>query len=113
MKYLYSFVFQLIDLKLTRNLSIMGLSLLTGQVLPHHIEISPIRTGNADWDQIINMLLSIKMLVGGVVAVILDNSVPGATLRQRGLKQHDDAEKQEKLEDLEDDGYAFPKCVNR
>uniref|UniRef100_A0A158PBI8 Si:dkey-106n21.1 n=1 Tax=Angiostrongylus cantonensis TaxID=6313 RepID=A0A158PBI8_ANGCA len=35
---------QLIDLKLTRNLSIIGLSLIIGLVLPLHIEKSPLNT---------------------------------------------------------------------
>ncbi|ETN84156.1 hypothetical protein NECAME_17227 [Necator americanus] len=88
---------QLIDLKLTRNLSILGLSLMIG---------------NKEWDQIVNMLLSIKMLVGGVVAVVLDNTVPGATLRQRGLQSLEEDEKIT-IEQQEEDGYAFPECVNR
>uniref|UniRef100_A0A0N4X9P8 SLC41A1 n=1 Tax=Haemonchus placei TaxID=6290 RepID=A0A0N4X9P8_HAEPC len=67
----------LVDLKLTRNLSILGLSMMAGLVLPLHLERSPFNSGNQEWDQIVNMLLSIKMLVGGVVAVILDNTVPG------------------------------------
>ncbi|VDO87977.1 unnamed protein product [Heligmosomoides polygyrus] len=103
---------QLIDLKLTRNLSILGLSLMIGLILPLHLERSPFRSGNPEWDQIVNMLLSIKMLVGGVVAVILDNTVPGATLRQRGL--HVAEEDDETIQaGGEEDGYAFPEWINR
>ncbi|KJH42358.1 putative permease [Dictyocaulus viviparus] len=36
---------KLIDLKLTRNLSIIGLSLIIGLVVPLHLERSPIRSG--------------------------------------------------------------------
>ncbi|KAL6739636.1 hypothetical protein Aduo_013068 [Ancylostoma duodenale] len=104
---------QLIDLKLTRNLSILGLSLMIGLIVPLHLERSPFRSGNKEWDQIINMLLSIKMLVGGVVAVILDNTVPGATLRQRGLHVLDEDEKKNTIEEEDEDGYAFPECINR
>ncbi|EPB73497.1 putative permease [Ancylostoma ceylanicum] len=104
---------QLIDLKLTRNLSILGLSLMIGLIVPLHLERSPFRSGNKEWDQIINMLLSIKMLVGGVVAVILDNTVPGATLRQRGLQALDEDEKKNTIEQEDEDGYAFPECINR
>ncbi|KAK6748099.1 hypothetical protein RB195_000992 [Necator americanus] len=103
---------QLIDLKLTRNLSILGLSLMIGLIVPLHFERSPFISGNKEWDQIVNMLLSIKMLVGGVVAVVLDNTVPGATLRQRGLQSLEEDEKIT-IEQQEEDGYAFPECVNR
>ncbi|WKY05032.1 hypothetical protein Q1695_005777 [Nippostrongylus brasiliensis] len=102
---------QLIDLKLTRNLSILGLSLMIGLILPLHLERSPFNSGNQEWDQIVNMLLSIKMLVGGVVAVILDNTVPGATLRQRGLQVSDNYDVKQLTDD--NDGYAFPAWTNR
>ncbi|KHJ75815.1 hypothetical protein OESDEN_24567 [Oesophagostomum dentatum] len=104
---------QLIDLKLTRNLSILGLSVMIGLIVPLHLERSPFRSGSTEWDQIVNMLLSIKMLVGGVVAVVLDNTVPGATLQQRGLQTHYEDEKKESYLDLSDDGYAFPEYINR
>ncbi|KAJ1357555.1 hypothetical protein KIN20_015729 [Parelaphostrongylus tenuis] len=103
---------QLIDLNLTRNLSIIGLSVIMGLVVPFHIERSPFRTGHPDWDQIVNMLLSIKMLVGGAVALILDNTVPGATARQRGLHPLDEMDKSD-IDELDDDGYAFPEYINR
>ncbi|KAK5972454.1 hypothetical protein GCK32_009906 [Trichostrongylus colubriformis] len=102
---------QLIDLKLTRNLSILGLSLMAGLILPLHLERSPFNSGNQELDQVVNMLLSIKMLVGGVVAVILDNTVPGATQRQRGLQGYDQYFDEKQIDD--EDGYAFPEWMNR
>ncbi|XGW31026.1 hypothetical protein V3C99_009746 [Haemonchus contortus] len=103
---------KLVDLKLTRNLSILGLSMMAGLVLPLHLERSPFDSGNQEWDQIVNMLLSIKMLVGGVVAVILDNTVPGATLQQRGLLQGSDGyHGEENIDD--EDAYTFPKWTSR
>lgn len=67
----------MIDLNLCRNLSIMGLSLLLGLIVPLHFEKHPVNTGHFEIDHILNMLLNIKMLVGGVVATFLDNTVPG------------------------------------
>ena len=45
--------FQLIDLSLTRNLSIMGLSIIIGLTVPTHIEKNPIHTGNKDFDEVL------------------------------------------------------------
>ena len=73
---------QLVDLSKSRNLSIIGLSLMIGLIVPRHVDKSPISFGiNGQLDDIANMLLSIKMLVGGMVAVFLDNTVPGESRR--------------------------------
>uniref|UniRef100_A0A1I7SZK2 Sulfate_transp domain-containing protein n=1 Tax=Caenorhabditis tropicalis TaxID=1561998 RepID=A0A1I7SZK2_9PELO len=79
---------QMIDLKLCRNLSIMGLSLLLGLIIPLHFEKHPVDTGHFEIDNILNMLLNIKMLVGGLIVTFLDNTVPGATRAQRGFRDH-------------------------
>lgn len=50
---------------------------MIGLVVPRHLEREPLRTGNSNLDDVLNMLLSIKMLVGGIVAAFLDNTVPG------------------------------------
>ena len=34
-------------------------------------------TGSSDWDQVITIFLSTGMFVGGVIAFILDNLIPG------------------------------------
>ncbi|GMT26119.1 hypothetical protein PFISCL1PPCAC_17416, partial [Pristionchus fissidentatus] len=100
---------QIIDLKITRNIATLGISLLLGMVIPAHFEKNPIRTGNQTLDGTLNMLLTIKMLIGGGIAFILDNTVPGATAAQRGL--HDDVIDSTDFQD--EDGYSFPDCVNR
>lgn len=69
--------FQSVDLRLSRNLSIMGLSVLAGMTIPQHFELHPIKTGNKTADDIFNMLLGIRMLVGGLIAFVLDNVVGG------------------------------------
>ncbi|CAJ0580275.1 unnamed protein product, partial [Mesorhabditis spiculigera] len=76
---------RVVNLLLTRNLAIMGFALLAGMVVPLHFENHPIDTGNQTLDQVLNMLLSIKMLVGGLLAFSLDNLMPGATRADRGL----------------------------
>lgn len=41
-------------------------------------------TGSPEFDQIISVLLKTSMAVGGIVAIILDNTIPG-TDEERGL----------------------------
>ncbi|XP_067657396.1 solute carrier family 23 member 1-like [Haliotis asinina] len=77
---------QYVDLNSSRNLAIIGVSLLLGLMLPHWVEKTPdgIQTGNEDADRIIEVLLSNPCFVGGVIACFLDNTVPGTT-EERGL----------------------------
>ncbi|PIC33216.1 hypothetical protein B9Z55_013277 [Caenorhabditis nigoni] len=115
---------QMIDLKLCRNLSIMGLSLLLGMIVPLHFEKHPVDTGHFEIDNVLNMLLNIKMLVGGMVATFLDNTVPGATRAQRGFRDHlrgvsseSDVSTSTSSESIEvlssSDAYTFPETIQR
>ncbi|ULT94299.1 hypothetical protein L3Y34_003642 [Caenorhabditis briggsae] len=114
---------QMIDLKLCRNLSIMGLSLLLGMIVPLHFEKHPVDTGYFEIDNVLNMLLNIKMLVGGMVATFLDNTVPGATRAQRGFRDYlrvsseSDVSTSTSSESIEvlssSDAYTFPEAIQR
>ncbi|VDM53120.1 unnamed protein product [Angiostrongylus costaricensis] len=69
---------QLIDLKLTRNLSIIGLSLITGLVLPLHIEKSPLNTAQplkflAHFVDLVNILFR-RNLVIRIKEVVMDST---------------------------------------
>lgn len=77
---------QHVDLKSTRNLAIIGISLLLGLMLPYWKEQNQdgIGTGSKDADRILGIMLSNPVFVGGVLACFLDNTVPG-TLEERGL----------------------------
>ncbi|KAK7508622.1 hypothetical protein BaRGS_00000188 [Batillaria attramentaria] len=77
---------QHVDLKSTRNLAIIGISLLLGLMMPYWVEQNPdgIQTGNQDVNRIIGIVLSNPVFVGGVLACFMDNTVPG-TLKERGL----------------------------
>jgi nucleobase transporter 1/2 len=68
---------QSVDLKLSRNLTIMGLAVILGMAIPDFFSKHPIRTGVAELDQMFNILLNIQMFIGGVIAFILDNTVGG------------------------------------
>lgn len=58
-------------------MNIIGLSLFLGFAVPDYFEKNPVATGVKDVDQMLNVLLTLKMFVGGVVAFILDNVCPG------------------------------------
>ncbi|XP_074658861.1 solute carrier family 23 member 1-like [Tubulanus polymorphus] len=77
---------QFIDLNSTRNLFILGFSLMFGIALPQWMksQTNPINTGNEVIDQIFTVLLSTSMFVGGFIGFVLDNTVPG-TKAERGL----------------------------
>nr|KAG5714187.1 hypothetical protein BaRGS_018404 [Batillaria attramentaria] len=70
---------QHVDLKSTRNLAIIGISLLLGLMMPYWVEQNPdgIQTGNQDVNRIIGIVLSNPVFVGGVLACFMDNTVPG------------------------------------
>ncbi|VDK83289.1 unnamed protein product [Cylicostephanus goldi] len=55
------------------------------------------------------MLLTIPMLIAGVIAFVLDNTVGGATREQRGFASQ---EYEDKIS-IEDDGYALPALVRK
>ncbi|CAN9501232.1 unnamed protein product [Ophioblennius macclurei] len=77
---------QLVDLNSSRNLFVLGFSMFFGLTLPTFLDTHPgsIKTGVAELDQILTVLLSTEMFVGGFLAFCLDNTIPG-TRRERGL----------------------------
>ncbi|XP_055370456.1 solute carrier family 23 member 1 isoform X2 [Betta splendens] len=77
---------QLVDLNSSRNLFVLGFSIFFGLTLPTYLDTHPnsIRTGVVELDQILTVLLSTEMFVGGFLAFCLDNTIPG-TRQERGL----------------------------
>ncbi|XP_029703932.1 solute carrier family 23 member 1 isoform X2 [Takifugu rubripes] len=77
---------QLVDLNSSRNLFVLGFSIFFGLTLPAYLDAHPksINTGVAELDQILTVLLSTEMFVGGFLAFCLDNTIPG-TREERGL----------------------------
>uniref|UniRef100_A0A3Q3X3K6 Uncharacterized protein n=1 Tax=Mola mola TaxID=94237 RepID=A0A3Q3X3K6_MOLML len=77
---------QLVDLNSSRNLFVLGFSMCFGLTLPTYLDTHPgsIRTGVAELDQILTVLLSTEMFVGGFLAFCLDNTIPGSR-EERGL----------------------------
>ncbi|KAJ8306918.1 hypothetical protein KUTeg_015002 [Tegillarca granosa] len=77
---------QFVDLSSGRNLCIIGSSLIIGLMVPRYMSQhkNAIDTGVIELDQVISVLLSTAMFVGGVLGFILDNTVPG-TDEERGI----------------------------
>ncbi|KAJ8263543.1 hypothetical protein COCON_G00160000 [Conger conger] len=77
---------QFVDLNSSRNLFVLGFSIFFGLVLPSYLKGNPLVTGIVGIDQVLNVLLTTAMFVGGSVAFVLDNTIPG-TLEERGIKK--------------------------
>ncbi|KAK6186214.1 hypothetical protein SNE40_008297 [Patella caerulea] len=77
---------QFIDLNSTRNLAILGISILVGFMSPYWVERHPdaIDTGVPELDRTLTMLLANGIFISGLVACFLDNTVKG-TIQERGL----------------------------
>ncbi|KAK6186454.1 hypothetical protein SNE40_008491 [Patella caerulea] len=75
-----------IDLNSNRNLIIVGTALVVGLMIPEWIDSHPdfISTGNIEVDQVLKVGLGTPMFLGGIIALILDNTVRG-TLEERGM----------------------------
>ena len=67
-------------------------------------------------DDVFGTLLTIRMLIGGLIAFTIDNIAPGATRKQRGFvddDDYDDDDETEALTSVEHNGYALPSSVNQ
>ncbi|XP_048746226.2 solute carrier family 23 member 1-like [Ostrea edulis] len=78
---------QYIDMNSTRNLAVIGISILWGLVIPYWSKLrgdDVINTGNTDADNFLKMITRNPNFSGFLIALILDNTVPG-TLEERGM----------------------------
>ncbi|KAI1888586.1 hypothetical protein AGOR_G00186690 [Albula goreensis] len=77
---------QYVDLNSSRNLLILGFSTFSGLVLPTWFHSNPgiIDTGLKELDQVIIVLFTTHMFIGGFFGFVLDNTIPG-TDRERGI----------------------------
>ncbi|PIC35891.1 hypothetical protein B9Z55_015099 [Caenorhabditis nigoni] len=100
---------QNVDLRLSRNLTIVGLSIILGCTIPAHFEKNPLDTGHKTMDDVLGTLLKMRMLVGGLIAFCLDLMARGATRRQRGLE----GRMEQSDVTIERDGFAFSRFANQ
>nr|XP_002124192.1 solute carrier family 23 member 1 [Ciona intestinalis] len=77
---------QYVDLNSPRNLFIIGFSIFMGLTVPEWMKANQgvIQTGVMEIDQILSVLLETSMLVGGILALVFDNTIPG-TESERGI----------------------------
>ncbi|MFN3202187.1 MAG: uracil-xanthine permease family protein [Bradymonadia bacterium] len=76
---------QFVDMNAPRNLFIIGFAFFMGLSMPQYIAANPLAFDWAPWlADVLNTLGKTSMAVGALIALILDNIVPG-TPEERGL----------------------------
>ncbi|XP_009564375.2 solute carrier family 23 member 1 isoform X1 [Cuculus canorus] len=78
---------QYTDMNSSRNIFIFGFSVFAGLTVPNWASKNSalLETGIIQLDQVIQVLLTTGMFVGGLLGFILDNTIPG-TQEERGLR---------------------------
>ncbi|XP_039981942.1 solute carrier family 23 member 1-like [Xiphias gladius] len=78
------------DMNSSRNIFVFGFSMFTALVIPNWIMKNPnfLETGVTEVDQVLHILLTTHMFVGGFLGFFLDNTIPG-TKYERGLLSSD------------------------
>ncbi|XP_070705172.1 solute carrier family 23 member 1-like isoform X1 [Pempheris klunzingeri] len=74
------------DMNSSRNIFIFGFSMFSALVLPNWIMKNPdvLKIGVKEVDQVLYILMTTHMFVGGFLGFFLDNTIPG-TKQERGL----------------------------
>nr|XP_003221103.1 PREDICTED: solute carrier family 23 member 1 isoform X1 [Anolis carolinensis]XP_016849220.1 PREDICTED: solute carrier family 23 member 1 isoform X1 [Anolis carolinensis]XP_016849221.1 PREDICTED: solute carrier family 23 member 1 isoform X1 [Anolis carolinensis]XP_016849222.1 PREDICTED: solute carrier family 23 member 1 isoform X1 [Anolis carolinensis] len=77
---------QYVDMNSSRNLFIFGFSVFTGLTLPYWVQNNShmLETGIVQLDQVLRVLLTTGMFVGGFLGFLLDNTIPGSK-EERGI----------------------------
>ncbi|XP_072508749.1 solute carrier family 23 member 1-like isoform X2 [Notamacropus eugenii] len=100
---------QYVDMNSSRNLFVFGFSIYCGLTIPNWVNRNPeqIQTGIIQLDQVIQVLLSSSMFVGGFLGFVLDNTLRGSQ-EERGLiawnQIHEDSEDTLNVSEV----YNFP-----
>ncbi|XP_077423929.1 solute carrier family 23 member 1 isoform X2 [Vanacampus margaritifer] len=102
---------QYVDLNSSRNLLILGFSTFSGLVLPTWFHSNPgvIDTGVKELDQIIVVLFTTHMFIGGFFGFILDNTIPGS-VEERGLRKWQHTANQGRQATCDQSCYDIPFC---
>ncbi|ELK35565.1 PREDICTED: solute carrier family 23 member 1 isoform X1 [Myotis davidii] len=84
---------QHVDMNSSRNLFVFGFSIYCGLTIPNWVSKNSdlLQTGILQLDQVIQVLLTTGMFVGGFLAFILDNTIPGS-LEERGFLAWNEAQ---------------------
>ncbi|XP_060075784.1 solute carrier family 23 member 2-like [Ylistrum balloti] len=75
-----------LDVKSTRNLTIVGMSIMIGIMVPRWSEknLDVFETGIQELTNMLQILMTSPNLAGGIIACLLDNTIPG-TKEERGM----------------------------
>ncbi|XP_015250104.1 PREDICTED: solute carrier family 23 member 1-like [Cyprinodon variegatus] len=92
---------QFTDMNSSRNIFVFGFSIFTALVIPNWIAKNPgvLETGVKEVDQVLSVLFTTHMFIGGFLGFFLDNTIPGSK-RERGLHTWN-------TEHLEDSSHAL------
>uniref|UniRef100_A0A672JC25 Solute carrier family 23 member 2-like n=1 Tax=Salarias fasciatus TaxID=181472 RepID=A0A672JC25_SALFA len=99
---------QYVDLNSSRNLLILGFSTFSGLVLPTWFHSNP-GIIDTELDQVIVVLFTTHMFIGGFFGFILDNTIPG-TDKERGIKSWQDKVQVESKNMCDQSCYDIPFC---
>ncbi|XP_029414730.1 solute carrier family 23 member 1-like isoform X2 [Nannospalax galili] len=100
---------QYVDMNSSRNLFVFGFSIFCGLAIPNWVNKNPekLQTGIIQLDQVIQVLLTTSMFVGGFLGFVLDNTIPGSR-EERGLltwtQIQEDSEETRKVSEV----YGLP-----
>ncbi|XP_030071296.1 solute carrier family 23 member 2 isoform X2 [Microcaecilia unicolor] len=101
---------QFVDMNSSRNIFITGFSIFSGLAIPGwvHKNSKYLETGITQLDQVILVLLTTGMFVGGFFGFLLDNTIPG-TKEERGILAWR-KDSGDEFDDILDAGevYSFP-----
>ncbi|XP_068061602.1 solute carrier family 23 member 1 isoform X1 [Anomalospiza imberbis] len=100
---------QFVNMNSSRNLFVLGFAMFFGLTLPNYLDSHPgaINTGVPELDQILTVLLTTEMFVGGTIAFVLDNTIPG-TQEERGLVQWKAGAHSDSMSSASLRSYDFP-----
>ncbi|XP_047430261.1 solute carrier family 23 member 1-like isoform X3 [Mugil cephalus] len=98
------------DMNSSRNIFVFGFSMFSAIAIPNWINKNPdnLQTGVKEVDQVLRILLTTSMFVGGFLGFVLDNTIPG-TKRERGLLAWDKVRLEDSDNTFEtEEVYALP-----
>ncbi|XP_015349294.1 solute carrier family 23 member 2-like isoform X2 [Marmota marmota marmota] len=101
---------QYVDMNSSRNLFVFGFSIYCGLTIPNWVNKNPekLQTGILQLDQVVQVLLTTGMFVGGFLGFLLDNTIPGS-LEERGILVWNQVQENSKETTLKSsEVYDFP-----
>ncbi|XP_054985358.1 solute carrier family 23 member 1-like [Sorex araneus] len=100
---------QYADMNSSRNLFVFGFSIYCGLAIPNWVNKHPekLHTGILQLDQVIQVLLTTGMFVGGFLGFVLDNTIPGSP-EERGLLAWSQLQEGSEEPGLAAEVYSFP-----